>query len=82
MQKLKLPDFARVVKFVKCKGKEHLKEFNASIIKKGGEGVVLREPGSDYKSGRSTSLRKYKSYFDAEVKVLKNQYPQGFTCEQ
>ncbi len=59
-----------------------MKKFSDSIIEKGGEGVILREPESEYKRGRSTSLRKYKPYLDTEVRVIKNQYPQGFTCEQ
>ena len=79
---MKLPSFAKVVEFVKCEGKEHLKQFYNSVVAKGGEGVVLREPGSMYKSGRSTSLCKFKPFFDSEVKVIKNQYPHGFLCEQ
>ena len=72
----------KVIEFVKCNGKEHLKQFSSEILAKGGEGVVLREPGSVYKAGRSTSLRKFKEYFDAEVKVLESNYPHGFVCEQ
>ena len=79
---MELPSFAKVVEFVKCENKEHLKQFNESVIAKGGEGVMLREPGSMYKPGRSTSLRKLKPFFDTEVKVVKNQYPYGFQCEQ
>ena len=82
LQSLSLPSFAKVVSFVKCENKEHLNSFNSSIIAKGGEGVMLREPGSLYKQGRSTSLRKFKPFFDTEVKVVKNQYPYGFQCEQ
>ena len=82
MQQLQLPSFAKVVEFVKCEGKEHLQQFNKSIIEKGGEGVILREPGSLYESGRSSGLRKYKPYLDTEVKVVKSQYPYGFACEQ
>jgi ATP-dependent DNA ligase len=52
------------------------------ILEKGGEGVMLREPHSLYKAGRSSSLRKFKTFFDTEVKVLENNYPQGFLCEQ
>ena len=79
---MQLPSFAKVVEYIKCENKEHLKQFNESIIAKAGEGVVLREPGSLYKQGRSQSLRKYKPYFDTEVKVVKNQYPYGFSCQQ
>ena len=82
LQNLELPSFVKVVEFVKCEGKEHLDQFMNEIIAKGGEGVMLREPGSIYKAGRSASLRKHKPFFDAEVKLLKNQYPHGFTCEQ
>jgi DNA ligase-1 len=59
-----------------------LKEYFSDIIAKGGEGVMLREPQSIYKTGRSQSLRKFKPFFDAEVKVLENKYPHGFNCEQ
>ena len=82
MQQLPLPPFVKVVNFVKCEGKEHLKRFSAEIIAKGGEGVVLREPGSLYNAGRSASLRKYKPFYDTEVQVVKNNYPHGLTCQQ
>ena len=64
------------------KGREHLKQYLESIIAKGGEGVVLRDPQSMYKAGRSDSMRKFKPFFDTEVKVVENSYPQGLTCEQ
>jgi ATP-dependent DNA ligase len=63
-------------------GEEHLKQFLDSILAKGGEGVILREPQSLYKAGRSSSLCKYKPFFDTEVKVLENNFPHGFTCKQ
>ena len=77
-----LPSFVKLVERVKCKGPEHLKEFFDSIVKKNGEGVILREPGSLYENGRSQGLKKYKQYFDAEVKVTKNVYPHGLECIQ
>jgi DNA ligase-1 len=64
------------------KGKEHLQQYLDSIIAKGGEGVMLREPQSLYKAGRSTNLRKYKHFFDTEVKVVESNYPVGFMCQQ
>jgi ATP-dependent DNA ligase len=63
-------------------GAEHLQEYFNSIVAKGGEGVMLREPRSLYKAGRSPSLRKFKPYFDTEVKVVENKYPHGFNCLQ
>jgi hypothetical protein len=43
---------------------------------------MLREAQSYYKVGRSPSLRKYKAFFDTEVRVIENNYPHGFNCEQ
>jgi DNA ligase-1 len=63
-------------------GPDHLKEYFDGIIAKGGEGVMLREPKSMYKAGRSHSLRKYKQFFDTEVKVVENNYPHGLNCQQ
>ena len=63
-------------------GKEHLKEFSDGIIAKGGEGVMLREPHSLYKGGRSSALRKYKPFLDTEVKVVENNFPYGLMCKQ
>jgi DNA ligase-1 len=63
-------------------GMSHLKEYFDGIVAKGGEGVVLREPRSVYKAGRSPSLRKFKQFSDTEVKVLENNYPHGFMCQQ
>ena len=60
LQQQQFPSFIKLVNYVHCKGKEHLKEFFNSIVAKGGEGVVLREPNSLYKGGRSSSLKKYK----------------------
>ena len=77
-----LPPFVQIVDAVKCKSKEHLKEYLDSVIAKGGEGVMLRDPNALYKAGRSESMRKYKPFYDTEVKVIENNYPHGFNCVQ
>ena len=76
------PSFVNLVSNVKCASKEHLQEFFNSIVLKGGEGVMLRESQSLYKSGRSESMRKFKPFFDTEVKVIKNNYPHNLECLQ
>jgi DNA ligase-1 len=58
-----------------------LREHFDDIAKKGGEGIMLRAPGSLYTSGRSKSLKKYKQFLDTEVKVVENNYPHGFECQ-
>ena len=59
-----------------------MKDYFSSILAKGGEGVMLRDPQSLYKPGRSESMLKYKPFSDTEVKVVENNYPHGLHCEQ
>ena len=50
-----------------------------------GEGVMLREPGTYYQPGRSNTLKKYKGYFETEVRYIKsisNQKTTNLLCEQ
>ena len=53
-----------------CEGLEHMRSELARIEKLGGEGLMLREPGSHYEVGRSTTLLKVKTFFDAEARVV------------
>jgi DNA ligase-1 len=43
----------------------------------GGEGLMLREPGSKYQIGRSTTLLKVKTFHDAEARVVDHQAGSG-----
>lgn len=54
----------------KCDGTSHLQEELARIENLGGEGLMLRLPDSEYAIGRSWTLLKVKSFFDAEAIVL------------
>jgi DNA ligase-1 len=56
-----------------CRGVEHLREELARIEALGGEGLMLREPGSKYQIGRSTTLLKVKTFHDAEARVIDHQ---------
>ncbi|ETL83378.1 hypothetical protein L917_16668 [Phytophthora nicotianae] len=58
------------VEHTKCKSLEHLDEVFHEIEKLGGEGLMIREPGSKYAQGRSSSLLKIKSFHDGEAEVL------------
>lgn len=69
------------VEQIKCKDKEHFIKYFNQVISKGGEGIMLREPLSPYKSGRSMSLRRYKEYLDTEV-LIKEKIQSGLKCEQ
>lgn len=59
-----------VVEFWKCTGKEKLLIQLDDIVFAGGEGLMLRKPGSMYERKRSGTLLKVKKKFDAEATVI------------
>jgi DNA ligase-1 len=63
-------DHVAVLEHAVCNGEAHLKEELARVEALGGEGLMLRKPGSRYVAGRSDTLLKVKSFFDAEARVL------------
>lgn len=56
----------------RCEGLEHLRAELARVEGLGGEGLMLRRPGSAYEVGRSGTLLKVKSFLDAEARVLEH----------
>ncbi len=69
----KRPPFARLLAQQRCQGVDHLQRELARIELLGGEGLMLREPGSHYVAGRSTTLLKVKTFHDAEARVIGHQ---------
>ncbi|KAJ1305172.1 hypothetical protein OPQ81_000203 [Rhizoctonia solani] len=59
-----------VVKQTMCKSKDHLLETLKDVEHEGGEGVMLRQPGSEYEGKRSSSLLKVKTFYDGEAEVV------------
>lgn len=55
-----------------CQGVDHLRVELARVEALGGEGLMLRQPGSAYEVGRSRSLLKVKNFHDAEARVLQH----------
>ena len=53
-----------------CRGLEHLREELARVESLGGEGLMMRKPGSRYEAGRSHTLLKVKTFHDAEAVVV------------
>jgi DNA ligase-1 len=62
--------YAYVLEQQRCRDMDHLRAELARIESLGGEGLMLRRPGSKYEVGRSSSLLKVKSFFDAEARVV------------
>lgn len=68
---------AQLLAHQRCKGLAHLRDELARIEALRGEGLMLREPGSRYAVGRSSTLLKVKSFRDAEATVIKHQPGKG-----
>lgn len=63
-------EYAEVLAQQRCKNTAHLRRELARLESLGGEGLMLRQPGSIYEVGRSDTLLKVKSFFDAEATVI------------
>jgi DNA ligase-1 len=63
-------EFLQAHQHTRCRGFDHLQEELARVESLGGEGLMLRQPGSRYEVGRSTSLLKVKTFHDAEAVVV------------
>jgi DNA ligase-1 len=62
---------------VRCTGREHLLDCLGRIASLGGEGVMLRRPGSLYEPSRSSTLLKVKRFQDAEAVVVGHEPGRG-----
>lgn len=71
------PPYAKAHEHLACQGVDHLRQELARLEALGGEGLMLRRPGSRYESGRSTTLLKVKNFHDAEARVREHQEGAG-----
>jgi DNA ligase-1 len=72
----KLP-YAQPREHARCKDLAHLRAELTRVESLGGEGLMLRQPGSKYVAGRSSTLLKVKSFRDAEALVIGHQAGAG-----
>ena len=66
-------DRAKVLEHRVCEGHDDLQAELRRVEGLGGEGVMLRRPGSRYVAGRSETLLKVKSFLDREARVVGHQ---------
>lgn len=66
------PRHARVLEQTRCTGIRHLRAELQRVESLGGEGLMLRQPGSLYEAGRSATLLKVKTVQDAEARVMEH----------
>jgi DNA ligase 1 len=71
------PPFASAHPHRLCRGVDHLKQELARVEALGGEGLMLRQPGSRYMAGRSATLLKVKTFRDAEARVVRHEPGRG-----
>jgi DNA ligase-1 len=64
------PPYAQAHPHALCTDIDHLRKELARVEALGGEGLMLRQPGSKYAAGRSSTLLKVKTFCDAEARVL------------
>lgn len=64
------PAAIRVLPQTLCESLDHLNEFSAQVIANGGEGVMLRQPQSQYIGRRSNTLLKWKLQQDMDAVVV------------
>ena len=77
LRQLALPSHCKVLEHAECPDIETLKTVLAEVEAQGGEGLMLRQPGSEYVRGRSTTLLKVKRFYDTEAVVTDTQPGKG-----
>lgn len=63
------PPHASLIMQVPCKSKEFLLECLAITVREHGEGIIIRDPDSEYVHGRSNLMLKVKPLYDAEARI-------------
>jgi DNA ligase-1 len=64
------PSYTVAHPHIVCAGPDHLHQELARMEALGGEGLMLRQPGSRYVAGRSSTLLKVKTFHEAEARVI------------
>ena len=73
----KMRKYADLLPHELCRSIDCLRAELARVEALGGEGLMLRQPGSNYEAGRSSTLLKVKTFRDAEAIVLGHQAGAG-----
>lgn len=75
--KFKDHPFILVVRQETCQGSEHVQQELKRVEAQGGEGLMLRQPGSFYEGKRSKTLLKVKSFKDSDALVIGHEPGKG-----
>ncbi|TLU75001.1 DNA ligase [Mannheimia varigena] len=66
-----------IIEQIPIQDKTHLEQFYQSVLAKGGEGVVVRNPNAAYVNGRSAQILKIKPVLDEECTVIAHHKGKG-----
>jgi DNA ligase-1 len=73
-QLVKGAPYAKAIRHYRCKGEGHMVNELEVIESRGGEGLMLRAPESEYEGRRSRTLLKVKTFHDSEARIV-SYYP-------
>jgi DNA ligase-1 len=62
--------YINIIKQIKIKDKDHLNFYLENIIKKKGEGLIIKDPTKEYHTGRTPHVLKIKDFQDMEGVVV------------
>ena len=60
----------RVIPQIPCRNDRHLQSYLKLVVSQGGEGLVIRNPNTEYESGRTANALKVKPFDDMEGVVI------------
>ncbi len=69
--KMRVGSPIKIIKQYPINQRHQVKQFLQNIVRKGGEGVVVRNPNTAYQTGRLSSALKVKQYLDTECVIEK-----------
>jgi DNA ligase-1 len=69
-QLVKGAPYAKAIRHYRCKGEGHMVNELEVIESRGGEGLMLRAPESEYEGRRSRTLLKVKTFHDSEARIV------------
>ncbi|TDQ57364.1 DNA ligase-1 [Mesocricetibacter intestinalis] len=71
----------RIIEQIPIRDRQHMYEFLQRIEKRGGEGIVVRNPAAPYEAKRSNQILKLKTAADEECRVIAHHKGKGRLAE-
>lgn len=69
--------YIKIIPQLLCKDKKHLNIYLQELLNKKAEGIILKNPNTNYFTGRNENILKVKKFFDMEGIVINHNYSKG-----